>query len=592
MKAIFLFMSICISFSSWGHSGDSRPHTQHTDSQCYNLIVGNNQPGERVCPPGVEDTPAGAQDAGQGTQQTASPETITLQGENGESIVCNVVQNGNTSSVACPNQEQRAGRSQAQRCVAALNGGRLNYKAAERAPMPGRTELVQAAAAQLEQQKFCRQLEIASVANGSSLNSGSDQAASIDRRIICQKVGGYTLDWQSCKNGVNAYNIVFGADKALDMVQQVQAQQNSQKLGEEYAKAAQEGAGQDAAYEAMVQERRKMASMQDQKAVAYVAAVAALGNSIMRWQGKSPGAVQRLCSGFREEGGHPADRLPQEACPNALVQVKDTAGVFANDNGKAALVMAFMEYMAKAIKAKMDANQLRNIAKQISDVKNDVQDLGPTTFERCSIAPNDPACQQAGGPRIPGQEYVGGEISIGENFNNAFGDSLQETPNVGFETDDLTPGESVASSGNPFEDAAREASGILEEAPAANVQPGSAPGGGGGGGAGGGLGGGGVSLGNDLKGPEAEKTAEVKADGVGGKYNFAGGGGFQAIKQGKDDANPFASLFDSKSQGGVEQDRTFASDDIGGKDSGLFLRISKRYGKISGEKRIEATNLE
>jgi len=283
--------------------------------------------------------------------------------------------------------------------------------------------------------------------------------------------------------------------------------------------------------------------------------------------------------------------MPSQNCLEALKSVREKSGVFANDQGKAGLVQAFMEYMAKAIREKMAANQLKNIAKQIADVKNDVQDLGPTMFERCQVAPNDPACQQAGGPRIPGQEYTGGEISIGDNFNNAFGDPLQETPNVGFETEDLTPGEAVANAGNPFADAAKEASGILEEAPAANVQPGSAPSGGGGGG-GGGLGGGGVSLGNDLKGPEAEKTAEVDAEKSTGNYNFAGGGGFQAIKPGKEDANPFASLFDSKSQGGVGEDRSFASDDIGGKDSGLFMRISRRYGKISGEKRIEATNLE
>lgn len=586
MKAIFFLMSLSISFSSWGHSGDSRPHTQHTDSQCYNLIVENNQPGERVCPPGVQDTTAGAQ-AG-GSQQP--PEYVTLNTENG-SVQCEVRRSGTNVETVCPNQGQPTGRSQSQRCVAALNSARMNYEAAlQVTPPQAQTAAKNSAITQLNQQKFCRQLEITSVANGSSLNDGPDQTVSMDRRVVCQKAGGYTLDWQSCKNGVNAYNLILGADKALDMVQQVQAQQNSRKLGEEYAQAAQEGAGQDAAYEAMVQERRKMASMHEQKAVAYLAAVAALGNSIMRWQGKSEGAVSRLCSGYRE-GGRESDLLPQETCPNAISQVKGTSGVFANDAGKAALVQAFMEYMAKAIKAKMDANQLRNIAKQISDVKNDVQDLGPTMFERCSVAPNDPACQQAGGPRIPGQEFTGGDFSIGENFNNSFGDPLQETPNVDFDPENLTPGGAVASAGNPFEDAAKEASGILDKAPAANFQPGSTPGGGGGG-AGGGLGGGGASLGNDLNGPEGEKTAEVKAEKSGGNYNFAGGGGFQAIKPGKEDANPFASLFDSKSQGGVGEDRSFASDDIGGKDSGLFLRISRRYGKISGEKRIEAMNLE
>lgn len=452
----------------------------------------------------------------------------------------------------------------------------------------------------------CRAYEIAAAANGENLLEENEVIQSQDRRIVCVRRGTHVLDWKSCKEGKDAYDMVLIADAGLNLTQQVRTAQSTQRMNNQMAEEIQAGNAQNAAYDATIQHNRNLANMNKEKVAAYTAALGFLGSKIAAWQGKSDNALRNVCGNVQPSilptqlvttkeqaiapSAPPTGQLP--STKNCFDYLKSVRGsLFANDSGKAALVAAFMEYMQKAIAAGIAAKNLSNIAKQVEQVKTGTEDLGPTMFERCSVAPNDPACQQ-GGPRIPGQEYVGGEISIGENFNNAFGDSLQETPNVGFETDDLTPGESVASSGNPFEDAAREASGILEEAPAANVQPGSAPGGGGGGGAGGGLGGGGVSLGNDLKGPEAEKTAEVKADGVGGKYNFAGGGGFQAIKQGKDDANPFASLFDSKSQGGVEQDRTFASDDIGGKDSGLFLRISKRYGKISGEKRIEATNLE
>jgi hypothetical protein len=109
------------------------------------------------------------------------------------------------------------------------------------------------------------------------------------------------------------------------------------------------------------------------------------------------------------------------------------------------------------------------------------------------------------------------------------------------------------------------------------------------GGRGGGAGG--AALGNDLKGPETPKQNDVKANQVGGAYKFTGGQGFKAVAASKDN-NPFSSLFDSKSQGGLEEDRSIASDDIGGKDSGLFMRISKRYGKVQSDKRIEALNLE
>ena len=118
------------------------------------------------------------------------------------------------------------------------------------------------------------------------------------------------------------------------------------------------------------------------------------------------------------------------------------------------------------------------------------------------------------------------------------------------------------------------------------------PAGGGGGGVGGGLGGGGgASLGNDLQGEDKDKKAkEIDANKLAGNYNSVGGKGFSAVAGGKED-NPFKDLFDSKSSGGVEEDRSIASDD-GGKDSGLFQRISSRMTQVVAEKRIEAGNLE
>lgn len=449
----------------------------------------------------------------------------------------------------------------------------------------------------------CRAYELAASANGEDLREEDEVIQSQDRRIVCVRRGTHVLDWKSCKAGKDAYDMVLIADAGLNLTQQVRTAQSTQRMNNQMAEEIAAGNAQNAAYDATIQHNQNLANLNKEKVAAYTAALGLLGSKIAAWQGKSDGALQRAC-GNVQPSVQPAGVIttaPQAVTPATpslpskyatCVEYLKTvrSSLFANDSGKAALVTAFMEYMQKAITAGIAAKNLSNIAKQVEQVKNGTEDLGPTMFERCSVAPNDPACLQAG-PRVPGQEYVGGEISLGDNFNNAFGENLEDTASVGFETEDLTPGDAVASAGNPFEDAAKEASGILEEAPAANFQPGSAPGGGGGG-AGGGLGGGGVSLGNDLAGPQAEKTAEVNAEKSGGNYQFAGGGGFQAVKAGKEDANPFASLFDAKSQGGVGEDRSFASDDIGGKDSGLFLRISRRYGKISGEKRIEAANLE
>lgn len=593
MKHTFqiLIITSCLGLSSisFGHETNPPRDHRHVNGNNNDTSEGNIQWISDGANVGAEN------EASSGQDRTAASTSTPLQ--NG----CSFNQNG---EITCSNEEQQSRNlSQGQACDTRLVNGRMRLDAARLVPPPNREAAKMREWGALNQGLDCRKLELASKANSEMLSAERDMAASQDRRITCIKKGGYTLDWKSCKSGLDAYNMVVVADAALNLTQQIRTSQSTQRLNNQVAEEIQSGNAQNAAYDATVQHNKNLANMNMEKAAAYTAALGLLGSKIAGWQSKSDGALGKLCGNQNVvvEPGTPEPAaqmtridvrvLPHIDCMTALRSIRNSSEVFANDSGKAALVAAFMEYMAKAVQAGLAAKNLSNIAKQVEQVKNGTEDLGPTMFERCSIAPNDPACLQAG-PRVPGEEFTGGEISIGENFNNAFGNNLEETASVGFDSEDLTPGESVANAGNPFEDAAKEASGILEQAPAANFQPGSAPGGGGGGGAGGGLGGGGVSLGNDLKGPEAEKTAEVDAAKSSGNYNFAGGGGFQAIKAGKEDANPFASLFDSKSQGGVGEDRSFASDDIGGKDSGLFLRISRRYGKISGEKRIQATNLE
>lgn len=447
--------------------------------------------------------------------------------------------------------------------------------------------------------RTCRSYELASSVAGAPLLSPKESGpVSQDGRISCDRPAGYTLDWESCKSAVQMYNMIVVADAALDLTQKMRTQQSGQKLDQKVAQEIQQGNGQDAIYEASVQHNRNLAGMHKEKVVAYTAAVAALGSKIASWQGKSDSALAKLCGGERQPaqmnqaGTVVEEQQNQITCLDALKNVRSAA--FANDAAKGQLVSAFMEYTAKAVAAGIAAKNLTDIAKQVEQVKDNLADPGPTMFERCALNPMDPVCLQPG-QRVPGQEYVSGDFNIDGAGNNVFGPSLEDQANIDLE-DPLnnTPGDQVADASSPFEDAAKKANDIMDPAAAANVQPSGGAQGGGGGGAGGGMGGGGVSLGNDLKGPDTEnKSADVKAEKGDGSYNFAGGGGFQAIKPSKDDANPFASLFDSQpAQGGITEDRSIASDDIGGKDSGLFLRISKRYGKISGEKRIEALNLE
>jgi hypothetical protein len=207
-------------------------------------------------------------------------------------------------------------------------------------------------------------------------------------------------------------------------------------------------------------------------------------------------------------------------------------------------------------------------------------------------------CKQNGPRNIKGASFAGGknDFGAGTGTNQEF--NFDPTGSGGIGSDPLAPGvsdtEKVGDVASPFEQAAKDASGILDPAAAASVTPGSqnsAPDGGGGGGGGGG---GSASLGDDLAGAKAEDNSDpdIKTTKVSGKYK-SGKGGFQAVKggSGSDDANPFASLFDDKGEaGGIEEDDSIAAD--GGVDSGLFQKISKKYGQVQQDKRLDSQNLE
>lgn len=464
----------------------------------------------------------------------------------------------------------------------------------------------------LEMNANCRSLEIASAANKESLDQERDSFVSSDQKIGCSKAGGYTLDWQSCKSAVSAYNMVVTAEATMDLAHQVRTAQSTNKMSREVASRAAEGDAQNAAFDASIKHKQNLSNMNKEKLAGYVAAMGVLGSKIYTWQDKSVSDLQKLCAGVDRTmmGPAPIDSknaetvtldkaklqlmpqvLPAE-CPKKLAAIRRET--FSNEPAKGLLTAAFMQYMQKAALAGFASNELDKLAKKVEQAKNGTEDPGPGMFDRCAVAPNDPACGPTG-PRTPGSEYTGGDFSIGEGIgSNAFGpDALTDTEIKLEDPLALPEGEKISDASSPFVDEAKEASGIMDPAGAANAQASGGAGSGGGGGGSGGGGGGSASLGSDLQGPDAgNKDANVKAGKSGGNYNFAGGGGFQAVKPMKDDANPFSSLFDSKSQGGLEEDRSIASDDIGGKDSGLFLRISRRYNKITDDKRIEALNLE
>lgn len=461
--------------------------------------------------------------------------------------------------------------------------------------------------------KYCRGYELISNRFGASLSAGNERRASADNKIFCVRKSGITADWESCTSALGLYNAIVVAEAAMQVFQGVQSNNVQNQINNDVSQRAAQGDAQNAAYDAQVKQARSAQSLNQQQATAYAAAVAALYSKIQSWIKETPEAViQKGCGDTAPSATNrpPATPTPQlyvskEAVPTTGPRGNETCSaaareatqryagfVFANRDAKAAFTTAAMMFAAKAIAAGIKASQLGNIAKKVEEAKKQTEDqYDAPTFERCQLTPNDPACAGAV-TRSSGSGLQDGGFGFGDSFgNNAF-NPLGDEEKLGDIAPLPLPGEdTVAGVSNPFADDAKNAAGIIDPAGAASVQPGAAGGGGGGGGAPGG-GGGSASLGNDTPGmDDSKKESDIKANKADGKYNVAGGGAFQAIK-GMKEENPFANLFDGKAGGKLEEDRSIASGDIDGQDSGLFSKISKRYGQVQADKRLEAKNLE
>ena len=430
----------------------------------------------------------------------------------------------------------------------------------------------------------CHHLQQLSLSAGNSLETQVrvTEKKSTDGRISCVQLASYTIDYKPCEKVLTLYNGVLIAEMAMDLEQKVRTDLKNKSIQENAMKKAAEGDLQTGAYDAALESHQHMKAMNTEKMIAYVSAVGALGAANTMFPDEKK-AIKK-CEAAIE---------PKE-CSKTMRS--HGAEILANIDNKSAIATAIMAFTAKAAAAGIALSRNYESAKKINQVKKNFDDQGTNLMmERCLFNPADPLCADKG-RRISGNGAFAGDFGMGGNGadnsfdmnpeNEAFGEAGAET--------NLDDKNEVASINSPFRDEAQTDDGILNPAGAAQVQSTGGSGGGSGSGGGGG-GGGGASLGNDLQGAdkEGDKEPQIKTNKVSGIYGASGGDGFKGVSRGKDEANPFSSLFDQKSGGGgVEEDRSIASGDIDGKYSGLFEKISKRYNLIQADKRIEAQNLE
>ncbi len=446
-----------------------------------------------------------------------------------------------------------------------------------------------------EERNKCQAVSQTAQLAGANLRVNPEEKATLDKRVICKRKAGYTLDYESCAKAAQVYDWIRVAEQGMTIQEQVRTKNKTAEINEKVARSAAQGNVQGASIDAVIENNKHLKQMNQERAAAYTAAVAALGSAIASWQGSSDKDIAKLCEGKKVTGNEQIG-VPAESCVKAVKTTTDHMGintVFANRDAKAGFIMALTEFIAQGIKAGIAASQFDTTADKLEEAKQNYTEPDQIVLEKCALAPMDPACIKPG-ERVSGPAYAGGNFSMGSGNNNSFGGN--GTDSEFGEAGDLTniKDETVASVNSPFMDEAKAANDILNPAAAASAQNGGGAGGGGGGG-GGAPGGGSASLGDDLQGVDdsPNKEAELKAKKVAGGYKSAGATGFSGIKGAKEDSNPFASLFDAKTEGGgIEEDRSIASGDIDGEASGLFQKISKRYSLIQAEKRIEANNLE
>jgi hypothetical protein len=443
----------------------------------------------------------------------------------------------------------------------------------------------------------CQSLKLAAFLSDKDLETQRENVGSSDGKIQCVLKAGYTIDYADCAKSVRLYNGVLLAEQAMMAQQKVRLDMKNKQIQQDAQNQAAQGDAQGAAFDAAQKTNDNLATLNKEQAAVYAAAVGALSAAVGGWQGKSSNALRNYCSVNKlkfSKSDVKVNDIPD--CATAMDQAKSKASdeMFANDMAKSQLVAATIDFVNKGVAAGIRGMQNQKASQLLNNLPEDSVTDQTVLMDPCAVNPMAAECTNSG-TLTPGQSYSPGDFTFGSGGTNAFDSGSTASDEFGDPgaAGTIPDANQLADVNSPFVDEAKKANGILDPAAAANVQAGnqaSAPGGGGGGGGGAG----GASLGDDLQGAAADENKEADIKSGKHKASYASGTGSElgAIKNSKEDANPFASLFDAKSAGGIEEDRSIASEDIGAMDSGLFQKISKRYGQVQADKRIEALNLE
>ncbi len=495
--------------------------------------------------------------------------------------------NGNNNGNGNGNGNGKGARCEAQGTLDKLNKERT----------VGSAEVPKNPTKELDQ---CEKLKIIAIINDDEGGyDTSDNTPTMDGKASCRKDGGYTIDYKDCVTVKNLYNAAVLAETGMFAAQKIIQNEKNIKQQQDIADATAKGDVQYGAIDAVIERNKFNATMNKTQAMTYSAAVTALSTGMIAWKGKkflSKYCSKKLDGKFTKmvEGKTGFANFDSAQC-TAMAENNKGSPVFMNDDAKIRFIGELGILIQKAAEAMRRAGIDESVAERFANQPKPSGGEGSIDSDPCFSANPPPECKKSGPRNISAGNFAGNttDFGSGSGANQDFNFDPDGTSGTG--ADAAVTGadaEKIADMNSPFEKQAKEASGILDPAGAANVTPGgAAPAGGAGGGPGGG-GGGSATIGDDLAGADGDdnKDPDIKTNKASGKYK-AGGGGFTSVTKGGSEENPFASMFDAKGEeGGIEEDRSIASDD--GEASGIFQKISKKYGQVQQEKRLDTQNVE
>ena len=435
------------------------------------------------------------------------------------------------------------------------------------------------------------------------------EVVSLDGRLRCVRAKPWTQDYRACRGMVLTYNGFIAGEQVKGVASQgwsmVRQNQIREETANEMGNAGKDDDGQinpdqaqtdqvNAGINAQQKTYKHLRDKEHMNLGFHSAQAGTLTTLLAKYP--TPNKFSRKCES--EDG----NALDAECTASWSMNLDESGaikyGLFPNQQVKRMMWGQVMQAGAKAALAALKANAYKSRIGDLEKYKSAFNDVNKDNVKKtesdymvgyCSLNPTAPGCRPKG-PRVQGNsEFSNGAISMNGNTGGQYGFNNNEGSFGEFEEgDDSSAAQKRAIAdlnGVMDQDSAGSFNNDFKKVGAGKFSR-SGPGSGGAGGSGGGGGGGGSAYNGAGAGGGAAGGNNSAFGGVNSKVSYKAGGGFKSGKGRssgkKKSANPFSSLFGNK------KSRAVASqvNDIAPKHSGLFDKISKRYGKLQKDNRL------